>query len=179
MIRLEVSPSRYLEPEHNVSTPPWWKSGILYQIYPRSFQDSDGDGVGDLRGIIRRLPYLVELGIDALWLSPIFPSPMDDFGYDISENTDIDPLFGTLEDFDALVDSAHGQRLKVILDLVPNHTSDRHPWFAKDEQLNNPLNPNDVSGQQPYQRLLPFYSTEIVPRCMLLNCRARNIAANR
>lgn len=110
---------------------PWWKSGVLYQIYPRSFQDSDGDGVGDLCGIISRLPYLAELGIDALWLSPIFPSPMDDFGYDISDYIGIDPLFGTLEDFDALVDAAHGQGFKVILDLVPNHTSDRHPWFIE------------------------------------------------
>ena len=110
---------------------PWWKSGVMYQVYPRSFQDSDGDGVGDLRGIVRRLPYLADLGIDALWLSPVFPSPMDDFGYDICDYTWIDPLFGTLEDFDALIEAAHGQGLKVILDLVPNHTSDRHPWFVE------------------------------------------------
>ncbi|CAN5275128.1 alpha-amylase family glycosyl hydrolase [soil metagenome] len=106
-------------------------SGILYQIYPRSFQDSDGDGVGDLRGVIQRLPYLVELGVDALWLSPIFPSPMEDFGYDISDYTGIDPLFGTRDDFDALIVAAHGFGLKVILDLVPNHTSDQHPWFIE------------------------------------------------
>lgn len=112
-------------------TLPWWKSGILYQIYPRSFQDSNGDGVGDLRGVIDRLPYLVELGVDALWLSPIFPSPMIDFGYDISDYIGIDPLFGTLDDFDALVDAAHRCGLRVILDLVPNHTSDRHPWFVE------------------------------------------------
>jgi alpha-glucosidase len=110
---------------------PWWRSGILYQIYPRSFQDSDGDGVGDLRGIIARLPYLRELGVDALWLSPIFPSPMEDFGYDISDYTGIDPLFGTLDDFDALVAAARDLGLKIILDLVPNHTSDRHPWFVE------------------------------------------------
>jgi alpha-glucosidase len=110
---------------------PWWKSGILYQVYPRSFQDSDGDGVGDLRGIIQRLSYLHELGVDALWLSPIFPSPMEDFGYDISDYTGIDPLFGTLDDFDALVAAAHDLGLKVILDLVPNHTSDQHPWFVE------------------------------------------------
>ena len=110
---------------------PWWKSGILYQIYPRSFQDSDGDGVGDLRGIIQRLPYLHELGVDALWLSPIFPSPMEDFGYDISDYIGIDPLFGTLDDFDALVATAHDFGLKVILDFVPNHTSDQHPWFVE------------------------------------------------
>lgn len=110
---------------------PWWMSGVLYQIYPRSFQDLNGDGIGDLRGIIQRLPYLVELGVDALWLSPIFPSPMEDFGYDISDYTGIDPLFGLLDDFDALVAAAHECGLKVILDLVPNHTSDRHPWFVE------------------------------------------------
>ena len=93
-------------------SPSWWMSGILYQIYPRSFQDSDGDGVGDLRGVIQRLPYLVELGADALWLSPIFPSPMEDFGYDISDYTGIDPLFGTLDDFDALVVATHEHGLR-------------------------------------------------------------------
>jgi alpha-glucosidase len=108
----------------------WWQSAVLYQIYPRSFQDTDGDGVGDLAGILERLPYLVDLGVDALWLSPIFPSPMADFGYDISDYTDIAPLFGSLADFDALVAAAHRKRLKVLFDLVPNHTSDRHPWFA-------------------------------------------------
>jgi alpha-glucosidase len=109
----------------------WWRHGIFYQVYPRSFQDSDGDGVGDLRGIIARLPYLKSLGIDAVWLSPIFPSPMADFGYDISDYAGIDPLFGTMDDFDALVDAAHENGLKIILDLVPNHTSDQHPWFAQ------------------------------------------------
>jgi alpha-glucosidase len=109
----------------------WWRQGIFYQIYPRSFQDSDGDGVGDIAGIIGRLPYFQTLGIDAIWLSPIFPSPMADFGYDISDYTGIDPLFGTLEDFDRLVAAAHTAGLKVILDLVPNHTSDQHPWFIE------------------------------------------------
>jgi alpha-glucosidase len=109
----------------------WWRRGIFYQVYPRSFQDSNADGVGDIRGIIERLPYLESLGIDAVWLSPIFPSPMADFGYDISDYTGIDPLFGTMEDFDALIEAAHGRGLKLILDLVPNHTSDRHPWFAE------------------------------------------------
>jgi alpha-glucosidase len=108
----------------------WWQSAVLYQIYPRSFQDTDGDGVGDLAGVLERLPYLIDLGVDALWLSPIFPSPMADFGYDISDYTDIAPLFGSLADFDALVAAAHRSGLKVLLDLVPNHTSDRHPWFA-------------------------------------------------
>src|SRR5262249_41211666 len=109
----------------------WWQTGVIYQIYPRSFQDSNGDGLGDLRGIMQRLPYLVELGVDAIWLSPIFPSPMVDFGYDISDYTDIDPLFGSLDDFDALLQAAHAQGLRVILDLVPNHTSNQHPWFRE------------------------------------------------
>jgi alpha-glucosidase len=107
----------------------WWRDGIFYQIYPRSFQDSDADGVGDIAGIIDRLPYLRALGIDAIWLSPIFPSPMADFGYDIADYTGVDPLFGTMENFDQLVRAAHTAGLKVILDLVPNHTSDQHPWF--------------------------------------------------
>jgi alpha-glucosidase len=110
---------------------PWWESAVIYQIYPRSFQDTNGDGVGDLRGIIQRIPYLVELGIDAVWISPIFPSPMLDFGYDVANYTDIDPLFGTLQDFDHLVVAAHASGLKVLLDLVPNHTSDQHPWFRE------------------------------------------------
>jgi alpha-glucosidase len=109
----------------------WWRDGIFYQVYPRSFQDSDADGVGDIKGVIQRLPYLESLGIDAVWLSPIFPSPMADFGYDISDYTGIDPLFGTMEDFDALIEAAHGRGLRVILDLVPNHTSDQHPWFVE------------------------------------------------
>ncbi len=109
----------------------WWREGVFYQIYPRSFQDSDGDGVGDIRGIIDRLPYLQALRIDAIWLSPIFPSPMADFGYDIADYAGIDPLFGTMADFDALLAAAHAIGLKVILDLVPNHTSDQHPWFTE------------------------------------------------
>jgi alpha-glucosidase len=109
----------------------WWKSAVIYEIYPRSFQDTDANGVGDLRGIIERLPYLVELGINAIWICPIFPSPMADFGYDVANYVDIDPLFGTLRDFDMLLAQAHRAGLKVLLDLVPNHTSDRHPWFVE------------------------------------------------
>lgn len=109
-----------------------WKSGsIIYQIYPRSFKDSNGDGIGDLQGIIEKLDYLAELGINAIWLSPIYPSPMADFGYDIADFTNIDPIFGTLEDFNELVKQAHTRGIKVIMDFVPNHSSDEHPWFME------------------------------------------------
>ena len=107
----------------------WWRTGTVYQIYPRSFQDSDGDGVGDLEGVRRRLDYLVWLGVDAIWLSPFYPSPMHDFGYDVSDYCDVDPLFGSLARFDALVVRRMQKRLKIILDFVPNHTSNAHPWF--------------------------------------------------
>jgi alpha-glucosidase len=107
----------------------WWQRGIIYQIYPRSFADTNGDGVGDLPGILAKLDYLQWLGVDAIWISPIYPSPMADFGYDISNYLDIDPLFGTLNDFDDLVMSAHRRGIKIVMDLVPNHTSEEHPWF--------------------------------------------------
>src|SRR4051794_33413584 len=114
-----------------VPNAPWWKSGIVYQIYPRSFMDSNGDGIGDLRGIADRLDYLAWLGVDALWLSPIFSSPMADFGYDISDYTNIEPIFGTLADFDDLLQKAHAHGIKIVLDFVPNHTSNQHPWFLE------------------------------------------------
>ena len=109
----------------------WWQDGIIYQIYPRSFQDSNGDGVGDLRGVIQRLGYLKELGVRAIWISPMYPSPMADFGYDISDYTGIWPTFGSMADFDELLSKVHAAGMKLILDLVPNHTSDEHPWFVE------------------------------------------------
>jgi alpha-glucosidase len=114
-----------------VSEALWWQTGVIYQIYPRSFADASGDGVGDLAGIEARLDYVAELGVDAIWLSPIFPSPMADFGYDIADYVGIDPVFGTLDDLDRLVTAAHSRGLKLLLDLVPNHTSDEHPWFVE------------------------------------------------
>jgi alpha-glucosidase len=107
----------------------WWQRAVVYQIYPRSFQDSNGDGIGDLRGILQRLDYLESLGVNAVWLSPIYPSPMDDFGYDVSDYIGIHPMFGTMADFDELIAAVKRRSMKLILDFVPNHTSDRHPWF--------------------------------------------------
>lgn len=108
----------------------WWRGGVIYQIYPRSFADSNGDGIGDLPGITERLGYVAALGVDAVWLSPFFKSPMKDFGYDVSDYCDVDPMFGTLDDFKALVARAHGLGLKVMIDQVLSHTADTHPWFA-------------------------------------------------
>jgi alpha-glucosidase len=110
--------------------PRWWQTGVVYQVYPRSFADTTGSGTGDLAGIISRLDYLAWLGVDAIWISPFYPSPMADFGYDVSDYTDVDPLFGSLADFDALLASAHDRGIRVLIDYVPNHTSDQHPWFV-------------------------------------------------
>ena len=111
----------------------WWKHAVIYEIYPRSFQDSNGDGIGDLNGITSRLDYLKELGVDAIWLSPIYPSPQVDFGYDISNYVGIDPTYGTMADFDRLVAEAKKREIRVIMDMVMNHTSDKHPWFIESE----------------------------------------------
>ncbi len=110
---------------------PWWKSGIVYQVYPWSFQDTTGDGVGDIPGILSRLDHLVALGVDAVWLSPVYVSPMADFGYDIADYCDVDPRFGTLADLDRLIAELHARGMKLIMDFVPNHTSDEHPWFLE------------------------------------------------
>ena len=109
----------------------WWKRAVIYEVYPRSFQDSNGDGIGDLRGILDRLDYLVELGVDAIWIAPIYPSPMADFGYDIANYCGIDPIFGKISDFDTLLEQVHRRGLRLILDFVPNHTSEQHPWFLE------------------------------------------------
>lgn len=122
----------------NTQTKPWRDVNAIYQIYPRSFQDSTGDGIGDLQGVIARLPYLKgeenSLGVDAIWFSPFFPSPMADFGYDVSDYCDIDPMFGTLDDFKELLEKAHARGLKVMVDYVPNHTSSQHPWFVQSKE---------------------------------------------
>jgi alpha-glucosidase len=110
---------------------PWWQGATIYQIYPRSFADSSGDGVGDLAGITSRLDYVTSLGVDAIWLSPFFPSPMADFGYDVADYTGVDPRFGTLADFDHLLSEAHARGIRVVIDWVPNHSSDQHPWFIE------------------------------------------------
>ena len=123
---------------------PWWRSAVVYQIYPRSFADSDGDGIGDLRGIISRLDYLARLGVDVVWLSPIYPSPQDDNGYDISDYEDVDPIFGTLADLDELIAALHERGIKLVMDLVVNHTSDEHPWFV--ESRSRPRTPRSATG---------------------------------
>ena len=117
----------------------WWRGAVIYQIYPRSYQDSNGDGIGDLKGITQRLPHIASLGADAVWISPFFTSPMKDFGYDVSDYCDVDPMFGTLNDFDAVIETAHGLGLKVMIDLVLSHTASVHPWFAQSrESRSNP-----------------------------------------
>ena len=115
----------------------WWRGASIYQIYPRSFQDTNADGVGDLPGVTQRLAYIADLGVDAIWLSPFFTSPMKDFGYDVSNYRDVDPMFGTLADFDRLVERAHELGLKVLIDQVLSHTSSQHPWFVESRSGRN------------------------------------------
>ena len=121
------------------SSRPWWKEAVFYQIYPRSFKDSTGNGIGDLPGILEKLKYLVDLGIDAIWLSPVYPSPMADFGYDVTDHTNVDPLFGDLETLDLLIAKLHERGMRIILDYIPNHTSQDHPWFQESRaSIENP-----------------------------------------
>ncbi len=112
----------------------WWQGAIIYHVYPRSFQDSTGNGIGDLKGIEQRLDYIADLGVDAIWISPFAKSPMRDFGYDISDYLSVDPLFGSLEDFQSLLEAAHDRGLKVMMDQVLSHTSNEHPWFLESRE---------------------------------------------
>ncbi|MCV3239470.1 alpha-glucosidase family protein [Mesorhizobium sp. ZC-5] len=129
--------SRKAEAPLPAPDPDWWRGAVIYQIYPRSYQDSNGDGIGDLKGIIGRLSYIADLGADAIWISPFFKSPMKDFGYDVSDYCDVDPMFGTLADFDALIAEAHRLGLKVMIDEVLSHTADNHPWFQESRSSRN------------------------------------------
>ena len=133
----------------------WWKEAVAYQVYPRSFQDSNNDGIGDLRGLLSRLDYLQDLGIDVIWICPVYQSPNDDNGYDISSYVDIMEEYGTMEDFDRLLDEIHKRKMKLIIDLVLNHTSDEHPWFieSKSSKINDKRNwyiwRDAVHGKEP------------------------------
>ncbi len=129
-----ASPATPLGESVNESEKNWWRGAVIYQVYPRSFQDHNGDGIGDLIGITQRLEYIADLGVDAIWISPFFTSPMKDFGYDVSNYRDIDPIFGTMEDFDRLVEKAHSLGIRIIIDQVISHSSDQHPWFLESRQ---------------------------------------------
>ncbi|MDD7912095.1 alpha-glucosidase family protein [Pseudovibrio exalbescens] len=131
---MTASTSSNKNPAVLAADPDWWRGAVIYQIYPRSYLDSNGDGIGDLPGITTKLPYIAELGADAIWISPFMKSPMDDFGYDVSDYEDVDPMFGTLDDFKELVEKAHSQGLRVLIDLVISHTSDQHAWFKESRQ---------------------------------------------
>jgi alpha-glucosidase len=132
-IHFHAPPASMREQNHPepIAGSDWWRGAVIYEIYPRSYQDTNGDGIGDLAGIIRRLPYLAQLGVDAIWIAPFFRSPMKDFGYDVSDYRDVDPIFGSMTDFDALISEAHRLGLKVMIDQVLSHTSDRHTWFVE------------------------------------------------
>src|SRR5206468_8996245 len=134
--RPEGIPLTAAEAQPTTSSPqpgasPWWRSAVIYQVYIRSFADGNGDGLGDIAGLRSRLPYLVDLGVDALWINPWYPSPMADAGYDVSDYRDVEARFGSLADAEALLDEAHDAGLRVLLDIVPNHSSDQHPWFQE------------------------------------------------
>ena len=151
----------------------WWETSVIYQIYPRSFYDSNGDGIGDIRGIIQKLDYLEKLGIDAVWLSPVYKSPQDDNGYDISDYQDIDPIFGNLQDMEELIQKAKEKNIRIIMDLVLNHTSDEHPWFIEARKSkDNPYHDyyvwrDGVEGEYPNELKSAFCGPawEWVPEC--------------
>ena len=128
-----------MEDNIQIHNQPWWKDAVIYQIYPRSYKDSNGSGVGDLKGVLDKVDYIASLGIDAVWLNPFFPSPNDDGGYDISDYTAIHPDFGTMQDFDALLDAFHQRGIKIIIDLVLNHSSDEHSWFQESRKSKDNL----------------------------------------
>src|SRR5918992_3650706 len=160
----------------------WWRDAVVYQVYPRSFQDSTGDGVGDLRGIRSKLDHLVRLGVDALWLSPIYPSPLADLGYDVSDYTDVDSVYGTLADFDLLVESAHDRGLRVLLDIVPCHTSIEHPWFREHPEwyiwADKPNNWLSAFGGSAWTRLgESFYLHSFYPEQPDLDWRNPDVVA--
>ena len=152
----------------------WWRGSVIYQIYPRSFQDSNGDGIGDLKGITQRLDYIASLGVDAIWISPFFKSPMKDFGYDVSDYRDVDPMFGTLADFDELLDKAHARGIRIMIDLVLSHTSDQHVWFGESRKSrDNPksdwfvwADPNE-DGTPPNNWLSIFGGSNEVQRTII------------
>lgn len=129
------------------NTTPWWKKSVVYQVYPKSFCDYNGDGIGDLNGIRTKPPYLAKLGIDVIWLNPIYASPQVDNGYDISNYKEIEPTFGTMEDFDALLVEAHEKNIRIIMDLVVNHTSDQHPWFQEAKRAKTIHTTTTTSGK--------------------------------
>lgn len=145
---------------------PWWKKSVVYQVYPRSFQDSNGDGIGDLNGIIQRLDYLQDLGIDAIWLSPVCKSPQDDNGYDISDYQDIDPMFGTLQDMERLIEEANKHHIKIMIDLVLNHSSDEHPWFLeakKAEKIHIMIIMSGGMGQRRHHPMICEQALAVLP----------------
>jgi alpha-glucosidase len=166
----------------------WWRGAVIYQIYPRSYQDSNDDGIGDLAGIIHRLDHIASLGVDAIWISPFFKSPMLDFGYDVSDYRDVDPMFGTLGDFDALIEKAHNLGLKVLIDLVLSHSSDQHPWFIESRETRDnpkadwyvwadakpdgspPNNWLSIFGGSAWQLAVPLCAT---PKCSSLTSLCR------
>ena len=165
----------------------WWQDAVVYQVYPRSFQDSDGDGVGDLRGIEQRLDHVAALGADAVWLSPVYPSPLADFGYDVADCCAIDPAYGTLDDFDALLEAAHDRGLRLLMDLVPCHTSIEHPWFREhpdwyiwsegEEPPNNWVASFGGSAWTRDERCGRCYLHSFYPEQPDLDCRIREVVA--